>query len=221
MSYATKYKVEWIDYFNQSAELLIEEWDYGGSSSDIKGTRSPITITYDTPSDFLFEPVNGSTMTIRLVAQTDFQFADLYTSNNRKYRVTLNIDSSLFWRGFLLPDQYQEEYKGPPYINEFIAADQLGYLKTLAWNNTSTLSEIEALEIILGATDLELDLQEGLNIYEDNFNSTAADSPLDQTYFDANVFGEKTYYDALYHILFKYNAVLKQRAGEWFIFRPL
>lgn len=220
MSYATKYKVEWIDYFGQSAELLIEEQDYGGSSSDIKGTRSPITLTYDTPSDFLLEPVNGSFMTIRLIAQTDYQFLDLYTSNNRKYRITLNIDSSLFWQGFILPDQYQEEYKGPPYVCEFIASDQLGYLRTLAWTGTSVYSEIDALGDILGATDLELDLQEGLNIYEDSHDSTSADSPLDQTYFDGEAFTDKTYYDALYHILFKYSAIIKQCAGEWFIFRP-
>ncbi|HUV83354.1 MAG TPA: hypothetical protein VMW53_09815 [archaeon] len=220
MSYATKYKVEWIDYFGQEAELLIEEKDYAGASSDIKGTRSPITLTYDTPSDFLLEPINGSSMTIRLVTQTDFQFSDLYTSNNRKYRVTFNIDSVLFWQGYMLPDQYQEEYKGPPYVNEFIAADQLGYLKTLAWSQGSTISEKEALGIIFTATDLELDIQEGLNVYEENFSSTSADSPLDQTYFDADVFEGKTYYDALYHILFKYCAVLKQRAGEWFIYRP-
>lgn len=218
--YAEKYKLEWIDYFGQEAQLLIDEQATEGTYTDIKGTRSPITLTYDTPSDFLLEPINGSMMTIRLIAQTDFQFSELYTANNRKYRATLNIDSSLFWQGYLLPDQYKEEYKGPPYVNEFIAADQLGYLKTLSWSNTSTLNDKEALEIIFAATDLELDMQEGLNIYEQNYSSTAADSPLDQTYFDAEVFTDKTYYDALYHILFKYNAVLKQRAGEWFIYRP-
>lgn len=220
MSYATKYTLECIDYFGQSAELLIEEQDYGGSSSDIKGTSSPITITYDTPSDFLLEPINGSSLTMRLISQTDFQFLDLYTANNRKYRVTLNVSSSLFWRGYILPDQYQEEYKGPPYVCEFVATDQLGYLKTQAWTNTSTLSELDAFDIIFGATDLELDLYEGLNIYEDNHDQTAADSPLDQTFFDGDNFTDSTYYDVLYQILFKYCAVLKQKSGEWYIFRP-
>jgi len=162
-------------------------------------------------------------MTICLIAQTDFQFAELYTANNRKYRVTLNIDSVLFWQGYLLQGQYQEEYKGPPYVNEFIAADQLGYIKTLAWDDlelTSPKNDIQILETVLGATDLEFDLQEGVNVYETNHSSTSADSPLDQTYTDANVFDGKTYYDVLYDTLFKYQAVIKQRAGEWFIYRP-
>lgn len=223
MIYAAKYRLEWIDYFGQDAQLLIDEQETAGAYTDIKGTRSPITLTYDTPSDFLLEPINGSMMTIRLVAQTDFQFLELYTANNRKYRVTLNIDSSLYWQGFIMPDQYQEEYKGPPYVNEFIAADQLGYLKTLSWDDlglTSPKNDLQILETVLGATDLEFDLQEGVNIYETNHNSTSADSPLDQTYTDVNVFDGKTYYDVLYHTLYKYQAIIKQCAGEWFIYRP-
>ena len=220
MSYGTLYTLEFPDYFDRDIQVLIEEQDYAGASTDIKGGEVPLTISWKTPSDFILDPINGSVAKIGLKSETDFQFLNLYTNSNRKYRVTININGTLKWKGFLLPDQYQEDYKQTPYDNEFIASDQLGFLKTLAWDRENVETEITTLGAILAKTDLELNLFEGLNIYENNHNSTTADSPLDQTYINPKAFTDKTYYDVLKAILFKYAAVIKQDRGYWWIYRP-
>ena len=220
MSYGTLYKLEWTDYFDQAAELLIQEDGYAGAVTEVEGAGNPFSMTFDTPSDFKIDPINGSYAKIRLMTQTDFEFVNLYTNSNRKYKVIYNVDGSLYWTGFILPDQYQEQYKGPPYVNEFIAADQLGFLKVIAWDREDVETEITTLGAILAKTNLDLDLWEGLNIYEDAHSSTTADSPLDQTYINAKVFDGKTYYDALYGLLFKYAGVILQDRGKWFIWRP-
>lgn len=220
MSYGTKYKVGWWSYFDEDCELLIEEEDYGGASTTVNGAGDPLTIAWETPTDFILDPVNGSMATFRIMAETDFQFLNLYTANNRKYRITFNVDSALKWRGFLSPDMYQEEYKAPPYVNEFVATDQLGYLKTLAWDQGSAMTLLDALEYIMDKTDLELDLWEALNVYHYGFDMTEADSPLDQTWFNGDAYDGMTYYDALKDILVKFGAVIRQDLGKWFIFRP-
>lgn len=221
MSYGTVYKIGWIDYFDQVHEVLIQQRDTAESITEVPAAGNPFSITYETPSDNINEPINGSFATIRLVTQTDFQFIDLYTSDNRKYQVIHTVDAVTNWKGFILPDQYQEQYKGPPYVNEFIAADQLGYLRTLAWDQeTEIVSYLDLLDIILGATGLEIDLYEALNVYENDHNSTTADSPLDQTYLNANVYEGHTYYEALFDILQNFTAIIKQDRGKWFIYRP-
>ncbi len=221
MSYGTKYRLTYTDYFNQSQELLIQKNDYSGAVTNIKLSGNPISITYDTPSDFQLDPINGSFMTMRLVAESDFQFKDLYFSNNREYQVIFNIDGSLHWKGFILPEQRQNPYQQAPYVNNVIATDQLGFLKTLPWDNTLTLATfMTVLNTTLGATDLGIDLWEAVNIYEDSNAQTIADSPLDQNYFDANVYKGKTYYDALKEVLQKFTSIIKQDRGKWFIYRP-
>lgn len=221
MSYGTKYTLTFPSYFDETCQLLIEEEGYAGASTDIYGADDPITIAWETPSDFLLEPINGSMATIRLVSETDFQFLDLYTSSNRKYRVTFNVGGALKWRGFLSPDQYREEYKAPPYINEFVAYDQLGYLKTVDWDQTGgAISLMRLLGYVFEKTGLELNLYEGINVFDSAHDMTSADSPLDQTYINGDAYEDKTYYDVLYDILIKFGAVIKQQNGCWFIFRP-
>ena len=212
---------ESLDTFDQSHEVLIQQRDTAESIVEVNASGNPFSITHDTPSDIVTDPINGSWATIRLIAETDFQFIDLHTSDNRMYQVIHNIGGSLNWKGFILQDQYQEQYKGPPYVNEFIAADQLGFLRSLAWDNADpSITFIENLDILLGATDLELDLYEAINVYEDSNAQTTADSPLDQNWGDNNVYESKTYYDVLKEILQKFTSIIKQDRGKWFIYRP-
>lgn len=217
MSCATKYKVSYEDYFGDSVEVLIQERGYVGALAEVDGTGNPLTPSWDTPSDFKFEPINGSYVTIRLASLTDYQYLKLYTSDNRKYKVIININSVLWWTGFIMPDEYQEPYKGPPYGIAIIASDQLGFLRSLTWAETGSMSLIEVFALTLGATGLDIDLEETINVYEDAHNKTSADSPLDQTWIDAENYTGKSYYDVLYDTLFKFGAILKQALGEWYI----
>ena len=77
MSYGTLYTLEFPDYFDRDIQILIEEEDYAGASTDIKGGEVPLTISWETPSDFILDPVNGSVSKLGLMSETDFQFLNL------------------------------------------------------------------------------------------------------------------------------------------------
>jgi len=227
---SVKYNLTWTSLFGESCELKIKRQGYAGAATRVKCAGNPIQLDWVTPGDYILDPINGSTLTIYLVAETTFEFLDLYTSNARKYLVEYLVGGSIKWTGYILPDQYQRPYQQAPYVNAIIAADQLGYLKTIVWDkifDTSTEygyytpSLLEALEWIFEKTDLDLDMREGINMYSSAIETGTAKSPLNQVYFHGIAYTDKTYYDVLEDILKKFTAVLKQRNGEWFIFRPI
>jgi len=221
ITYGTIYRLTFFDLFGQSCQLDLEQRWYTGTVNDLTCEHSPIQITFDTPSiDNIFDPINGSRAIIKVVATSDFEFMSWFTSDVRKYRVSLYIETVLQWRGFLQPHQGSSAYKIAPTINTFVAMDQLGYLKTLIWDRENVETELSALGAILNKTGLGLNMYEALNVYEDNHASTAADSPLDQTYFNSKRFDGLTYYDALQQLLFKYKATIRQNLGYWEITRP-
>ncbi len=67
----------------------------------------------------------------------DGRFLDLYTGNETRYRVELynvrlqdGVDTEiLFWKGFLLPEQYSEPYRNGQFFVNFVASCGLGRLK--------------------------------------------------------------------------------------------
>ena len=220
MSYGVIYRLSFPDLIGDTVQLDIEERDVGDSITNLTCEHSPVQITFDTPSDFIFDSINGSRALIKMVEDSNFQFRTLYTSDVRKYRMSLYVSAALAWRGFLLPDQGSGNYRPAPNIISFIASDQLGYLKTLDWDRENVETELSVLGAIFNKTGLDLNLYEAIDVYEDSYNSTVADTPLDQTYINSEVFSGKTYYDALVQILFKYKAILKQDRGNWVIYRP-
>jgi len=230
MSYGTKYRCEWINHFDQACKLDIQKNGYGGAVTDVYCDREPIVFNYEGASDFLLDPIWGTQLVINLKALTNFQFLDLYTNNCREYEVRFYLDNVVKWIGFILPDQYQEEYRCPPYTNSFVATDQLGYLRIFSWDKIyddtiqyglKTLRPIDALWYILSKTNINLNLREGINVYETRMISGANKSPLNQCYFHGIAYQGLTYYDVLKDLLQKFGAVLRQRNAEWFIFRPI
>jgi len=216
----TLYGLTWNNIFKQSCELRIKLDLYAGSSTSIKCAHSPIIVDWMTPTDYILDPINGSKATLHLIAQSNFQFADLFTNRARKYKVEFLIESVMQGEWFIQPDQYQAPYRAAPYSNSFIATDQLGYLKTIAWDRDTVETEMVTIGKILEKTGLELDLWEGVNVYENSMDSTAADSPFNQAYINTKVFADTNYYVALENILRKYSAIIKQEKGKWVITRP-
>jgi len=220
MSYGTKYSVTWIDWFNDSVEVLLQKRDYAGDIIEIYARGNPIRLSQDSPSDFKHEPVNGTALYIYLDSDTELKFSDMYSSSGREWKVIVNINAALYFTGFILPDAYQEPYRQAPYGIEVVAADQLGYLRSLVWDKSGAMTDLQVLQYCLEATGLEINMYEGINIYEENHNSAASDSPLNQTYVNADAFTDKTYYDVLRATLLKYGAIIKQSRGTWQIYRP-
>lgn len=90
----------------------------------------------------------------------DGRFFDLYTGNETRYRVELynirlqnNVATEiLFWKGFLLPEQYSEPYKNGQFFVNFIATCGLGRLKGKYLPDAYYENSFSYIEFIIACT---------------------------------------------------------------------
>ena len=98
--------------------------------------------------------------------KSDGKFFHLFTGSETRYRIVLEDvtypkDIKVLWQGFLLPEQFNEPYKGGSFFVEFIATDGIGRLKNKVLAPefyTEEKSVTEILAACLQQTGLELPL---------------------------------------------------------------
>lgn len=238
MAWGTKYRGEFYDlsYSTSVQGLLwtteIEEDGYTGPVTDMKMGGQPLVIEHMAASDnLLFDPIKGSRATINIWSETQFQYTSLYSYENFKYRVSIYYGDAktLYWRGYLTTE-YTEPYDDTPYEVSVTASDGLGLLKDMPYKYTTTEKndtyysgrryESQVILDILGKLG-HTGFNEYCNIYEDNLNDDNDDSPFDQVLIDMDVFRDMNCYDVLSEVLKKYNAVIRQSRGVFWIYRPI
>jgi hypothetical protein len=92
----------------------------------------------------------------------DAKFLHLFSGDEKRYRVEVvgineAEDEQLLWRGFLLPDQYNEPYKQVLFFVDFTATDMIGSLKGKyfpAWYYQNTLPIAKVIAYCLEQTGL-------------------------------------------------------------------
>lgn len=110
------------------------EKDYSGSVTEICMGAAPVILNWDSSDDDLFFPVRGSSAALTLMAETDMQFLDLATADDRQFLVKIYrgveaSPSTLVWQGYVITDDYEEPYRAAPYEVQLLAVDGLGLLK--------------------------------------------------------------------------------------------
>lgn len=139
--------------------------------------------------------------------------------------VSIDDTKSLFWSGWIVTGNYSEPYDGTSYVVSLAANDGLGVLRNIQYDNAGEYYDGRKLEseIILDILNkiAVTSFKEFINIYEIEQDATSDDSPLDQTMLDVDVFKDMSCYEVLGHILGKYNAIIRQRYGEYYIYKPI
>jgi hypothetical protein len=194
MAYLVKYRLSYLDYLGNSKKIDIEQDGYASTVIEVAGTDNPLKIKTYGEGDDKFSVIHGSEAIISLLSTTDFKFTDLFSADARKNRVKVYTGSTLYWIGYILPDIYLEPYVQPTYPVSISAGDGLGQLRNFLFVDgsgdpyTTNKHHLEILTICLNKLDLGLNIWESINIYENSQNSTTADSPLNQTYVDCEIF---------------------------------
>lgn len=103
---------------------------------------------------------------IAVLDAQDAKFLHLFSGDEKRYRVEVvginaTDDEQLLWRGFLLPDQYNEPYKQVLFFVDFTATDMIGSLKGKyfpAWYYQNTLPIAKVIAYCLEQTGLAQNL---------------------------------------------------------------
>lgn len=228
MSYGSKYKMSFYDLYGKLNEVYFRERDYSGSEeavTSIGGT--PAILEINAPSDDPYEGViRGTTAQFFLKDSTGFKYLDMLISDGKKYHVQWDVDSALFWAGFVASGTNQHPYSVAPYGVCIAATDALA---TLNVKNFALTGKQSLMAILAHCLDnIHLDslpvsiLYENINKYEQNHNSGNADSPLIQTYLDCdNIFYPEgkamNCYDVINKAFFLWGVILRQSGGAWHI----
>lgn len=233
VNYDVRYRLEYNDIEGQGSKIDILERDYSGDIEEVCGTDTPLMLSLRGENSDIFTPILSSGAVIGLTSETNFQFIDLFTQDDRKYQVRFykNTGSGDVerWRGYLTPSLYQEQYyTDRNYYVEAEATDQLANLRNILFqdasgnNVTGDLQLIKILSIILSYTDLSLNIRSCISIFDLDMDVTVSDDPLVQTYIDAETYlnssGDPfTCYDVLNNILLSFGSRIFQWQGYWYL----
>jgi hypothetical protein len=212
-----------------TSRVDILQLNYAGSIVEVTGTDDPFQLILRGENEELFTPILTTESVINLVSLTNFQFIDLFTQNDREFKVNYYKDIgsglTLKWTGWITPSLYQEEYHSATnYQVSANATDGVMVLNTIPFvaddGITGDVSLIKLISYILLKTDIVLPIHVAVNAFEAGFNTAASDDPLAQSYI--NVEGafltddqDRTYYDVLASIMTIFGARLYQFGGAW------
>lgn len=182
MAYKEKYFIPFCNSENQSCRISVLEQDFTGETTELVGGSEPIIISYNNSEDFKFEPIIPSEAVIKLIFKDDtLSFQELWTSNERTFKVEYLIADSLEWTGFVIPSGFEYNLTGGRYEAELTASDGLSTLEgilfktdnnelygtqDLSYNNGFNFPFILVLTEILRKLDLGIDLWTLVDYYE-------------------------------------------------------
>lgn len=214
--------------------------------TDIKGIEHRVEIEYaanpiewveikgsyeiEVPNnDDILTPLRPKQATLNLDANVDLTFSDLYSEEERVYKVTIIRDSKTILVGWLSSDGLYENFVADKWIISLGVIDGLGYLTDLGYLDevgafySGKQTDIEKLVNSLAKTELSLGIRTSVNIYYEGLSGVDI---LSNTYFNSERYITEnnneplSCEDVLTSVLDKYNAVITQEDGYWYIYRP-
>ncbi|MCR9252296.1 MAG: hypothetical protein NXI20_17860 [bacterium] len=232
---------EFNDHWDVTWRVDILKRDFSGSSTEItKLAVNPLTLRFNGDNNGVLQGKIPSQITLGLKNETDGEFFDLFTLNEREYLVKAYRDSVLIQQGYITTELYSEPWSPPPYNTTIIATDRLADLdsfefleeapdssnpgQTIKQRVRGDISVIDALLICVNKLGLDQPIRSCFNIYETNHDSTSSDDPLAQTYINADSYYDeegnpKNCNEVLEDICKSLNCRFYSAGGYWYIFR--
>jgi len=228
VAFATKYQAKFRDDGDAAWTINFQYDGFSGSITEFACGPIPVTIHYN--ANDKYDPIVTSAADIQLVYESAVDA--LFVEANQAVKVVI-FSSYSEWNGFLVPNQYFRMYGGNTQVVTFTATDQLRLLENIKFEDGSgdpyyyLEDDLSVISTIIrnGAASAE-SMRESVNIYEDNFDATAADSPLDQTFFSQEMYWDiendqrGNMWDVLTDIVKKYGARLFYHGNLWHLQRP-
>jgi len=199
---------------------------YSGSIKEMTLAGDPLNISYLSPSEeLLYPPIKGSMAQFSVRSPNHFQYLDLVAAADFEHPVNIYQDDVLRWSGWITPGNYSEPYDSENYRVTIACTDGLGMLKFVDYLDgeeyyNGRKTEAQVLIDLLDKIYIT-SFKEFINIYDDEMDSDEEDSPLDQTYIDVDIFRDMNCYEVLEYLLIKWNAIVRQKNGEIYIYRPI
>lgn len=208
----------------------IAERDYSGANEEMEFSgNTPLQITWENRGDEFFVPVKASEATITIMCRENFHYLSLFTSDPRKFRVSIYRNTILYWRGFVVADLYSETFTAPPYEVTIKAVDGFKLLSSVPFLNsdntqiTGKQSLWSILSSCISLLELDVSVSDWMDLYAEGTSEKI--SPLRQVYVVMErfyyVYEEPTFRDALELCLRPFAGQIFQSGGSLHIRRAI
>lgn len=210
MAYGIKYIMQFTSDRGNEIRIEVLKKDYQGEViyKSLGGAPS-LTIEQGDGA------IKGSSLVFAMQADTEGELQELYTTDNKLFKVDMYRNEVLSWQGYILPELYSEEYVDAPYDVSVTATDQLATLKAITYQRGDVnVSLSTIIEDILSFTQISLPVtyHQNLSALRKGEVPMLVDSHISQAAYNGY-----TCYDVLANILLSCNCCIMQINGEWLV----
>lgn len=195
VNYGVKYSGEYDDQRGFKTKIDILSRGYVGALTEVCFSGRPLSISYKPRTKYAsFVP---SYCEVELLEETEDQFQEIFTQDERKYRVDHYKDFGagwvLIWTGYLVPQVYRQSIvrRNKNYVL-IKASDQLANLEKEKFLDESgniykgELSQLSIICEILKKTGLTINLRSADDIFDIGMDE--GEDPLSQGFVDTRIF---------------------------------
>ena len=210
MAYAVKYILQFTSDRGNEVRIEVLKKDYQGEViyKSLGGSPS-LSIEQGDGA------IKGSSLVFAMQADIEGELQELYTTDNKQFKVNMYRNEVLSWQGYILPELYSEEYVDAPYDVSVTATDQLATLKAITYQREDVnVSLSTIIEDILSFTQISVPVtyHQNLSALRKGEVPMLVDSHISQAAYNGH-----SCYDVLNNILLSCNCCIMQINGEWLI----
>ena len=210
MAWANKYRFRFESIHGVEYNIYILKDGYSGSVIQRALGRAPVLRKKKNG------PICGTSLELYAECLVNGEFAELYTSDPKEYKVEVYRDSVKIWTGFVSTELYSEPGIAPPYDVQIVATDGLGELKLNNYEAQGEVSLSVLFGYILSFTGSARPIRFAWDIRE--YQGTVQEL-LDGGLIDLDYRAGDTLYDVLTYILESFHAVITAFDDSWLILR--
>ena len=215
MAFANRFHFRFDSVHGVEYNIYILQDGYSGNCDDRKLGRAPVLRKQKNG------PVCGTSLDLYAECATghDGEFAELFTSNPKEYRVDVWRKVSgtdvLIWQGFVSTELYSEPSIYPPYDVQIVATDGLGELKLVDFIPAGAVTLSEHFRTALAYTGMNrtIYVASSLIMTGESVTDTFGMS-INLDYMDGD-----SYYDMVTKLLDTLHATITLYGDKWLIAR--
>ena len=214
MGYVARYKFKFENEHGKTYEVRLLEDGYSGSVTWRPLGGAPVIRMQESGA------FRTTSCELVLECQADTlgvgEFAFLYTSDPRKYKIVVYDNSDLIWQGFVATEIYSEPSIAPPYDVRVTATDGIGVLKEEDFVPAGLQSVRTHLATLLGQTGLSnaISCVSSIKRHGDTVQNFFDEVLISLDHHDGD-----SAYEALEDLLKTMRCFVTQWKGSWLVVR--